>query len=123
MQALLLIYSDEAAYARLDEATRQATMGAYFAYSRALREAGAMRGGDPLLPSSTARRVRVGQAGAEVLDGPYAETREQLAGYYLIEVPDMAAALEWAARCPGASHGLVEVRGVIDLSAVTPPAE
>jgi hypothetical protein len=86
------------------------------AYTAALKEAGAFVAGDPLQPSSTAHTIRPGRGGApQVLDGPYAETKEQLAGYYLIEVEDMTAALRWAARCPGATQGIMEVRQVRDL--------
>lgn len=118
MQAMLLIYSDEAAWAAKPAEEKGAIYGAYMAYSAALREAGAMIGGDPLMPSAGAHTVRVGGGAPTVLDGPYAETKEQLAGYYLIEVPDMTAALRWAARCPGATHGVVEVREVMVMAPV-----
>jgi hypothetical protein len=112
MQAILMIHSDETAWARLPEAEVGRLMAAYGAYAEALVAAGVMRGGERLHDAATAKRVRVGPAGAEVLDGPYAETREQLGGYFLIEVPDMQAAVEWAARCPGAAHGTIEVRPI-----------
>lgn len=115
MQVMLLIYSNEAAWAALSEAEKGAAFGAYMAYSAALREAGVMRGGDPLLPSSMAHTVRIRDGAPQVLDGPYAETKEQLAGYYLIEVPDMQTALHWAARCPGAAHGVMEVRPIMAM--------
>jgi len=67
---------------------------------------------DRLKPSSAASTVRVADGKTKVLDGPYAETKEQLAGYYLIDVPDLDAALSWASRCPGASYGTIEVRPV-----------
>ena len=85
-------------------------MAAYTAYAEALAEAGAMRAGNRLAPAATAHTVRVAGGAPQVLDGPYAETREQLGGYFVIEVADMAEALRWAARCPGAAHGVVEVR-------------
>lgn len=121
MQVMLLIYGNEKAWAEMPEAEKGAAFGAYMAYTAALREAGAMRGGDPLLPSTSAHTVRVSGGATQVLDGPYAETKEQLAGYYLIEVPDMQTALHWAARCPGASHGTIEVRPILDMKA-GPPA-
>jgi hypothetical protein len=77
-----------------------------------LRQAGVLRGGNRLRTADTATTVRVREGKTELLNGPYAETREQLGGYYLIDVPDLDAALAWAARCPGASHGAMEVRPV-----------
>jgi hypothetical protein len=111
MQYMLMLFDDEARWDAMseDEATR--TIGAYAAYTSALREAGVYAGGDRLGPSTAATTVKVGSDGkTSVLDGPYPETKEQLGGYYLIDVPDMDAALTWAARCPCASHGTVEVR-------------
>ena len=70
---------------------------------------------DRLKPTSAASTVRVADGKTKVLDGPYAETKEQLAGYYLIDVPDLDAALSWAARCPGASHGVMEVRPIWEM--------
>ena len=80
------------------------------AYTEALRNAGALVGSNRLQPSSTATTVRIADGKSQVLDGPYSDSKEQLGGYYLIDVPDLDAALSWAARCPGASHGTVEVR-------------
>jgi hypothetical protein len=116
MQVLLMIYDDEAAWPARSAEEKAKVFAAYRAYSAALREAGATLGGNPLQPSSTAHTIRVRDGGTQVLDGPYAETKEQLGGYYLLEVEDMQAALRWAARCPGAAHGVVEVRPVM-----TPP--
>lgn len=120
MQAMLLIYSDETAWAAKPKQEMGAVYGAYMAYTAALKEAGAFIAGDPLQPSATAHVLRPGAGGLQVLDGPYAETKEQLAGYYLIEVPDMEAAMVWAARCPGATHGVLEVRPVQQMG--PPPA-
>lgn len=115
MQYMLMIYGDEASEQKQSKAAMEQVFAAYGAYTRALREAGVMRGGDPLQPSSTATTVRVKGGKTEVLNGPYAETREQLGGYYIIETPDLDAALAWAARCPGASHGSVEVRPIMAM--------
>jgi hypothetical protein len=117
MQAMLMIWSEEAAWNAMPEAAQQQAMGAYRAYADALREAGAMIGGERLLPAATAATVTLRDGVPQVLDGPYAETREQLGGYYLIEVPDMEAAIRWAARCPGAAHGRIEVRRVWQMPA------
>jgi hypothetical protein len=113
MQAMLLIYSDEKAWAAIPQEEKGQIYGAYMAYTAALREAGAFVAGDPLQPSMAAHTVRLANGAPQVLDGPYAETKEQLAGYYLIEVEDMQAALRWAARCPGATHGVMEVRPIM----------
>ena len=112
MQYLLMIYSNEAAEASAKPADVQQMMAAYGAYTAALRKAGVMVGGERLHPTSTATSVRVENGKAEVLNGPYAETREQLGGYFMIEAPDLDAAIGWAKRCPAASHGTVEVRPV-----------
>jgi hypothetical protein len=117
MQAILLIYSDEAAWAAMPAEALAGHMAAYRAYSEAMRAAGIMRGGERLLPAGSAARVQVAQGRTEVLDGPYSETKEQLGGFFIIEVPDMDTALAWAARCPGAAHGTVEVRPLWQMAA------
>jgi hypothetical protein len=88
---------------------------AHGAYAEALAKAGAMQGGQRLRPASDATTVRVRNGKTEVLNGPYAETREQLGGYYLIDVPDLDSALSWAARCPSSSHGTIEVRPIWEM--------
>jgi hypothetical protein len=115
MQVLLMIYGDEARWATMGAAEKGQVFAAYGAYSAALREAGASRGGNPLMPSATAHTVRLRDGAPQVLDGPYAETKEQLGGYYLLEVADMAEAIRWAARCPGAAHGTVELRPIMAM--------
>ena len=110
MHYLLMLYVDETGWPRLTPEEQQRGMAAYMAYTEALTGAGVLRGLGRLRPTAEAATVRQGARGAEVLDGPYAETKEQMGGYFLIEVPDRAAALDWAARCPAAGHGVVEVR-------------
>lgn len=78
----------------------------------ALSKAGVGKASNRLQPTSAATTVRVANGKTQVLNGPYAETKEQLGGYFLIDVPDLDAALSWAARCPGSSHGTVEVRPI-----------
>jgi hypothetical protein len=112
MQYLLLLYANEAGWSNLSQAEQEQGMAAYRAYGEALRKAGVYKGSNRLQPNSTATTVRLADGKSQVLDGPYVETKEQLGGYYLIEVPDLDAALSWAARCPGASHGTVEVRPI-----------
>jgi len=87
------------------------------AYTEALKTAGAYVGSNRLRPISTATTVQANNGKTQVLNGPYADTKEQLGGYYLIEAPDLDAALAWAARCPGSGHGTVEVRPVWAMSA------
>jgi hypothetical protein len=112
MQYLLLIYSKEGAWDAMTPAEQSAGIAAYTAYTEALVAAGALLAAQRLRPTSEAATIRAGAGGPQVLDGPYAETKEQLGGFFLIEAPDQAAALAWAARCPGSQHGIVEVRPV-----------
>ena len=112
MQYLLMIYGSEAGMEAVPAEARTKMSAAYGAYTQALMKAGIVRSSNRLRPGDTATTVRVKGDKTEVLNGPYAETREQLGGYYLIDVPDLDAAMSWAARCPGASHGAVEVRPV-----------
>ncbi len=112
MQAMLMIWSDDKAWDAMPPAAQAEAMGAYRAYAAALAEAGVMRAGERLKPAAGAAIVTLRDGAPQVLDGPYAETREQLGGYFLIEVPDMETAIRWAARCPGAAHGRVEVREI-----------
>jgi hypothetical protein len=110
MEYLLMLYSEEAGWLKMTKAQQEQGVGAYTAYTEALKKAGVYKGGNRLGPSSTGTTVRVANGKSQVLNGPFAESKEQLGGYYLIDVPDLDAALTWAARCPGASHGTVEVR-------------
>jgi hypothetical protein len=113
MKYMLLIYVNEAAAPKPATAAEATEMSApYMAYTEALKSAGVLAGADRLQPTASATTVRVANGKTAVLNGPYAETREQLGGYYLIDVPDLDVALSWAARCPGASHGTVEVRPI-----------
>jgi hypothetical protein len=112
MNYMLLIYSDEAARKNTSEAEMGQMIAAYTAYSEAIGKAGILVSADRLRPAASATTVRVADGKTQVLNGPYAETKEQLGGYYLIDVPDLDAALSWAARCPGASYGTIEVRPI-----------
>ncbi len=113
MHYMLLIYRDEAKMAQATPAQIAETTGAYIAYAEALRDSGALVAGDRLDHSNTATTVRVTDGKTQVLDGPYAETREQLGGFFIIDAPDLDAALAWAARCPGARIGTMEVRPIM----------
>jgi hypothetical protein len=112
MKYMLLIHADEAGFAALPKDQVEQTLGAYTAYSEALKKAGALIDSNRLQPIAAATTVRVANGKTQVLDGPYADAKEQFAGYYLIEAPDLDAAISWAARCPGASHGTMEIRPV-----------
>ncbi len=112
MQYMLMIYSKEDIWSTMPQAEQERGMAAYGAYTEALKSAGALLGANRLKPTNAASTVRVADGKTQVLDGPYAETKEQLGGYFMIDVPDLDAALSWAARCPGASHGIVEVRPI-----------
>jgi hypothetical protein len=117
MQYLLMLYSDESQWGKMSQAEQQQGYAAYMAYTEALKKAGALVGSNRLQPISSATTVRVANGKQQVLDGPYADSKEQLGGYYLIEAPDLDAAIAWAARCPGSGHGTVEVRPVWEMSA------
>jgi hypothetical protein len=112
MQYLLALYMDESGWTKMTPEQQQQGVAAYGAYTEALKSAGVLVGSNRLRPSSTATTVRTANGKTQVLDGPFAESKEQLAGYYLIDVPDLDAAMLWAGRCPAAQHGIVEVRAV-----------
>jgi hypothetical protein len=112
MQYLLMIYGGEAAMQSRGKEDIDQVVGAFIAYTEAMKSAGVLVGSNRLRPTATATTVRVVDGKTQVLNGPYAETREQLGGYYLIDVPDLDAALSWAARCPGAEYGTIEVRPI-----------
>jgi hypothetical protein len=110
MQYMLLVYVNEAGWPQLTQAEQEQGVAAYNAYTEALKKAGVLTGSGRLQASSVATTVRLAKGKPQVLNGPYADSKEQLGGYYLIEVPDLDAAISWAARCPGTGHGVVEVR-------------
>jgi hypothetical protein len=117
MKYLLTIYNDESRYGEATPQELQQMMAAYEAFGREVSEANAMLGGEGLSPSSTATTVRVRDGETLTSDGPFAETREQLGGYYLLECRDLDEALGWAAKIPGALDGAIEVRPVMDYEA------
>jgi hypothetical protein len=112
MQYMLITYVNEAGWPKLTEEQQRQGMAAYGAYNEALSKAGVLKGSNRLQPSSSATTVRAVDGKSQVLDGPYADSKEQFGGYFLIDVPDLDAALSWAARCPATGHGVVEVRPV-----------
>jgi hypothetical protein len=117
MKYMLLIYSDEKTWAAMSDAERQAMMGEYLKFSADIKASGHWQAGAPLQPVSTATSVRVRDGKRTVTDGPFAETREQLGGYYLVEAKDLDEAIGLAARIPGARVGSIEVRPVMPIPA------
>jgi hypothetical protein len=112
MKYLLMLHTDEAVTNAIPADELSKMHQAYGAYTEALIKSGALQGGERLRPVTDSTSVRVRNGKTEVLNGPYAETREQLGGFYLIDVPDLDSALSWAARCPNSTHGTTEVRPI-----------
>jgi hypothetical protein len=110
MQYLMLIYEDEKQFASLPEAEMNKVFAQYMQYSKDLAAAGVLRGGAALQPVATATTVRIRGGKTATTDGPFAETKEQLGGYYVIDVANLDDAIKWAAKCPGAPTGSIEVR-------------
>jgi len=112
MQYLLLIYADEKAWGAMDEKQGQEVFAAYNAFTKEVKEKGAFKAGDALKPTATATTVRVRNGKMLTTDGPFAETKEQLGGYYLIEAASLDEAIAWASKIPDAKTGSIEVRPV-----------
>jgi hypothetical protein len=112
MQYLLMAYVDETGWPKMSKRDQEQGIAAYAAYGEALKTSGVMKGSNRLQPSSVATTVRSTNGKSQVLDGPYVDSKEQLGGYFLIDVPDLDAALSWASRCPAVNHGVVEVRPI-----------
>jgi len=110
MQFALLIYESSEAFAARKNDENDPYLGAWRAYYKVLVEAGIYVGGDPLQLPETGTTVRLNEGKRRVQDGPYADTKEQLGGFIIVDLPSLDAALDWAARCPATSAGAVEVR-------------
>jgi hypothetical protein len=119
MKYLLLIYENEANWASLSEAEAGQIFGEYMTYTKQIRESGNYLAGEALQPVATATTVRVEKGKTLTTDGPFAETREQLGGFYMVEAKDLDEAIALAARIPAARNGKIEVRPVMP----TPPVE
>ena len=117
MQYMLLIFDDERVWGELNEEERGRLYAEYGTFTNELREAGALITADQLQPSTTATLVQVRDGETLTTDGPFAETKEQLGGYYLIEAESLDEAIEWAAKIPSARGGTIEVRPVVQLPA------
>src|SRR5262245_58927997 len=112
MKYLCLIYDDEKSYTDMSKAESDAFMGDYFAFTKSIKDSGHYLGGEALKPVHTATTVRIRNGKMSTTDGPFAETKEQLGGYYLIEARDLNDAIQVAARIPSARLGCVEVRPI-----------
>jgi hypothetical protein len=114
MKYVLLVYSEEQAAAHMAPEAMKAFMDEYATYTQAIQAAGIRQAGEALQPTSTATTVRIKQAKTITTHGPFAETKEQLGGFYLIECANLDEAIEWAVKCPDARYGSIEVRPVME---------
>ena len=112
---IALIYTDETADQAASPQDLPETMAAYNAVTEAVNKAGVMDSGDALQGTNTATTVRVRDGKRQTTDGPYAETKEQLGGFYILKCKDLDEALHWAAQIPGAKHGAIEVRPIMEF--------
>ena len=116
MKYLCLIYDEEQKLEAMSQSESDAFMGEYFAFTRGIQESGQYVAGEALQPVQTATTVRIRNGRVSTTDGPFAETKEQLGGFYLIEARDLNDAIQVAARIPSARTGSIEVRPVVDFS-------
>jgi hypothetical protein len=110
MEYMLMLYFNEQGWPTLTLAEQQAGLAMHEAYRTQLEDAGVLRAANSLRPSHNAKTVRVAEGKTRILDGPFAESKEQIGGFYVIDVPDLDTAISWAARCPASKYGAVEVR-------------
>ena len=116
MRYLCLIYDEETKLRDMSKADADAFMGEYFQFTNDIRKSGHYLGGEALQPVQTATTVRIRNGKMSTTDGPFAETKEQLGGFYLVEANDLNEAIQIAARIPSARYGSIEVRPVVDFS-------
>ena len=114
MRYLMLIYGNEAGAATASQAERQAEMEAYNEFTKIVQDRGALLAGEALHPTSSATTVRVRNNKVLATDGPFAETKEQLGGFYMLQCANLDEAIELAAKIPGASHGSIEIRPIVE---------
>src|ERR1700675_3211486 len=117
MKYMLMAYVNEAAWPQMTKDQQEQVMAVHTASGESLTASVVLAGSTRCQPSSTATTVRLAQGKSQVLDGPFLESKEQLGGYFLIDVADLDAAISWAARCPATSHGVVEVRPIWGMPA------
>lgn len=116
MRYLMLIYTSEAEDMKASPAEQEAVMSEYWAFTNEIKEKGLELGGEALQPTSTATTVRVREGKILTTDGPFAETKEQLGGYYLLNCENLDQAIEYAAKIPGARYGSIEIRPIWEFS-------
>lgn len=109
MRYTFFLYSEEANWAKMTPEQQQGALAAFGGYVEALKQAGALVATDWLKPTATATTITL-RGGRQIQDGPYADTKEQLGGFFVVDVPDLDAAIAWAERCPAAQFGYVEIR-------------
>lgn len=112
MQYMFLMMSEEAGWGEMPPAEQEEWLERYRGFDADMRRAGVVVSANHLAPSVSARTVQVREGRKVVTDGPFAETKEQLLGYFIVDVPGMDEAVEWAGKCPGAHHGAVEVKAI-----------
>jgi hypothetical protein len=115
MRYLLMLYGDEQQWAAMPSEAQQEAFGAFMHYNKVLKEAGVVVSGESLQPSITATCIRMDNGVLQSTDGPFAETKEQLGGYYLLDVPSLDDAIEWAAKCPAVYGGTIELRPLANV--------
>ncbi len=122
MQYLLLIYNSEQEYEAMPEADRQADFNNHWAYSQEVAQAGVMRGGAALLDTTAATTVQVRNGKTLTTHGPFAETKEQLSGFYQVEAANLDEAIQWAAKIPTAKFGSIEIRPLMEIPSMETPS-
>ena len=115
MKYLCLIYSDQSLWPKMSKSEMDEMLAEYRAYNDSIKKSGHYLGGNPLQPTDTATTIRVRNGKMSTTDGPFAETKEQLGGYYLIEATDLNDAIQGASRIPGARYGSIEVRPIMEM--------
>ncbi|MCE7980458.1 MAG: YciI family protein [Caldilinea sp. CFX5] len=115
MKYMFLIYTEESSESQMSATEREAMMAEYFAFTREAGDHGVLVAGDELKPTGTATTLRLRNNQFATTDGPFAETKEQLGGFYILECQDMDEAVGWAAKIPGAKHGSIEVRPIVNF--------
>jgi hypothetical protein len=118
MKYMLLLFGDQSSWENPSEEEMQAEMAGWEEYDRRTREAGVFVAGEGLQPTSTATTMRIAGGERVLTDGPFAETKEQLGGFYVLDCKDLDDALEWAERCPASGNGSIEIRPVMDYEAM-----
>jgi hypothetical protein len=117
MKYLCLIYSDQVQWAKMPKEEWEKVSAEYFAYTDSIQKSGHYLGGNALQPTNTATTVRLRNGKLSTTDGPFAETKEQLGGYYLVESKDLNEAIQLASKIPGARFGSIEVRPIMEMPA------